>query len=280
MAEGERKGSPEGEQPVALAVAEQAAGAEAYTIRLENFEGPLDLLLHLIRREEMNIYDIPIARITEQYLAAIEGLVESDIDRASEFLVMAATLLGIKSRMLLPRPPKLVAEEEPEEEGVDPREELVRQLVAYSQFKQVAEDLKDRELAMFKVHTRQLFVEEPSGPRPLEGLSLTDLVKAFQEVLKEEWTWREVPREEIPLREKIREINFRLSRHPQGIRFRDLFTRGGTRLEVVVTFLAVLELIRQRKVVALQEELFGEIMIRRVLVTDLAPSTSDEEENA
>lgn len=255
--------------------------AGAYTVRLENFEGPLDLLLHLIRREEMNIYDIPIARITEQYLLAIEHLVDVDIDRASEFLVMAATLLGIKSRMLLPRPPKATVEDElGTEEAVDPREELVRQLVAYSQFKQVAEELRGREHEMFRVHVRGLFVEEPSGPRPLEGLNLVDLVKAFQDVLKEEWSWREVPREEIPLREKIREINFRLSRHPSGVRFRDLFTRGGSRLEVVVTFLAVLELIRQRKAVCVQEALFGDILIRRVLVTDsaLAESAAGEAE--
>lgn len=260
-------------------VTEHAAApthAEPYNVVLENFEGPLDLLLHLIRREEMNIYDIPIARITEQYLAAIQHLVAVDIDRASEFLVMAATLLGIKSRMLLPKPPKVVEEEElAADEGEDPREELVRQLVAYSQFKQVAEELRGREQEMFKLHTRGLFVEAPSGPHPLEGISLADLVKAFQEVLKEEWSWREVPREEIPLREKIREINFRISRHPGGVRFRDLFTRGGSRLEVVVTFLAVLELIRQRKVVAVQEALFGEIIIRRVLVTD-APAASSE----
>ncbi|MFZ5817442.1 MAG: segregation and condensation protein A [Bacillota bacterium] len=254
--------------------------AEPYTVKLENFEGPLDLLLHLIRREEMNIYDIPIARITEQYLAVIRELVDMDIDRASEFLVMAATLLGIKARMLLPKPPKPALEEEsPEEEGLDPREALVRQLVAYSQFKQVAEELRGREQEMFKVHLRGLFVEEPSGPRPLEGINLVDLVKAFQEVLKEEWSWREVPREEIPLREKIREINFRISRHPSGVRFRDLFTRGGSRLEVVVTFLAVLELIRQRKVIAVQGQLFGEILIRRVLVTDaLRPESAEHDE--
>lgn len=265
-----------------VAVQEQAAAvasAEPYNVKLENFEGPLDLLLHLIKREEMNIYDIPIARITEQYLEAVRHLVDVDIDRASEFLVMAATLLGIKSRMLLPRPPKLVVEEEQAAlDGVDPREELVRQLVAYSQFKQVAEELRGREQEMFKVHLRGLFVEEPSGPRPLEGLNLADLVKAFQDVLKEEWNWREVPREEIPLREKIREINFRLSRHPSGVRFRDLFTRGGSKLEVVVTFLAVLELIRQRKAVVLQEQLFGEIVIRRVLVTDAARPMVDEDE--
>ena len=253
---------------------------EAYTVRLENFEGPLDLLLHLIRRDEMNIYDIPIARITEQYLEVIRDLSALDIDRASEFLVMAATLLGIKSRMLLPKPPKLVVEEEaPAEEGVDPREELVRQLVAYSQYKEAATSLRAKEEVMAQVYTRQLFLEQPEGPAPLEGLSLADLVKAFEEVLKEEWSWREVPREEIPLREKIREINFRLSRNPGGVRFRDLFTRGGSRLEVIVTFLALLELMRRRQAVAVQEGTFRDIVIRRVLVTDTVPAGDDDDED-
>lgn len=246
------------------------ARVEPYRVHLENFEGPLDLLLHLIRREEMNIYDIPIAKITEQYLEIIRDLAALDIDRASEFLVMAATLLGIKSRMLLPKPPKLVQEEvlPDDDQADDPREELIRQLVAYSQYKEMAEELKRREAQMSRVYNRGMFLEEPEGPRPLQGLSLTDLVKAFQEVLKDEWNWREVPREEIPLREKIREINFRISRNPAGVRFRDLFTRGGSRLEVIVTFLALLELIRQRKAMAMQSAVFGEIMIRRVLVTD------------
>jgi len=244
------------------------ARVEPYRITLENFEGPLDLLLHLIRREEMNIYDIPIARITEQYLAIIQDLVATDIDRASEFLVMAATLLGIKSRMLLPKPPKVVAEDLPaEEEGEDPRAELVRQLVAYSQYKEAAQELREREAEMAHVYSRGLFLEEPEGPVPLEGLSLADLVRAFQEVLKEEFNWREVPREEIPMREKIREINLRLSRNPSGVRFRDLFSRRRSRLEIVVTFLALLELIRQRRAVAVQESVFGEIVIRRVVVT-------------
>jgi len=251
---------------------------ESYTVRLDVFEGPLDLLLHLIRREEMNIYDIPIAVITEQYLAIIRDLSALDIDRASEFLVMAATLLGIKSRMLLPKPPKAVAEELGLEEGVDPREELVRQLVAYSQYKEAAQELRQREERMAKVFTRQLFLEQPEGPAPLQGLSLNDLVKAFEEVLKEEWTWREVPREEIPLREKIREINFRISRSPHGVRFRDLFSRGGSRLEIVVTFLALLELMRQRRAVVLQEGVFGEIVIRRVLVSETATGDAGDDD--
>lgn len=235
---------------------------ETYTVHLSNFEGPLDLLLHLIRRDEMNIYDIPIARITEQYLEIIRDLSALDIDKASEFLVMAATLLGIKSRMLLPKPPKLAVEEEELAEGEDPREELVRQLIAYSHYKEAAAELREREAAMSRVYTRGLFVEEPSGPVPLQGLMLADLVKAFEQVLREEWDWREVPREEIPLRVKIREISFRLAKNPAGIRFRDLFARRGSRLEVVVTFLALLELIRRAKAVAVQDDLFGEILIR------------------
>jgi len=234
---------------------------ESYTVHLANFEGPLDLLLHLIRRAEINIYDIPIAQITEQYLEIIQDLSTVDIDRASEFLVMAATLLDIKSRMLLPRPPR-ITEELPEEEPQDPREELVRQLVAYSQYREAAEALRELEQKMARIYTRGFFCEEVQGPPPLQGLTLEDLVRAFQEVLREEWNWREVPREEIPLREKVREISFLLSRSPGGLRFRELFTRGGSRREVVVTFLALLELIRQRRAVAVQERLFGEIWIR------------------
>jgi len=241
---------------------------ESYRIHLSNFEGPLDLLLHLIRREEMNIYDIPIARITEQYLEEIRDLAAVDIDLASEFLVMAATLLGIKSRMLLPKPPALVVAEEPEDAPDDPRAELIRQLVAYSHFKEVAGGLRDKEEEMSRIYGRGLFVEEPAGPPPLQGLTIKDLVKAFESVLNDEWNWREVPREEIPLREKIREIIFRLSRQPGGIRFQDLFSRGGGRLEIVVTFLALLELMRRRQAVALQSGIFGEIMICRVIASE------------
>jgi segregation and condensation protein A len=249
---------------------------DPYRVRLENFEGPLDLLLHLIKREELNIYDIPIAHITEQYLTLIVDLSSVDIDRASEFLVMAATLLDIKSKMLLPKPPK-VAEELPGDQidDADPRAELVRQLVEYSAYKQAASALREREQAMTRIYTRQFFAEG-EVPGKIEGVTLEDLVSAFREVLKEEFNWREVPREEIPLREKIRELNFRISRSPQGIRFRDLFGRGGSRLEIIVTFLALLELIRQRRAVAVQEATFGDILIRRVLVSETAATPADD----
>jgi segregation and condensation protein A len=253
---------------------------ESYTIHLANFDGPLDLLLHLIRREEMNIYDIPIAKILEQYLEIIRDLATLDIDRASEFLVMAATLLGIKSRMLLPKPPIHVVEEIPLDEGADPREELVRQLVTYSQFKEVASQLRDREQEMFRVYTRHLFVEQAEGAAPLVGLNLADLVKAFRAVLVEEWNWREVPREEIPMREKIREIIFRISRSSQGVRFRDLFNHdGGSRLDMIVTFLALLELLRLQKVAVVQDGLFSDIWVRRP-VLDPQPTETDDPETA
>lgn len=255
---------------------------EPYTIHLENFEGPLDLLLHLIRREEMNIYDIPIARITEQYLSVVNDLAAIDIDRASEFLVMAATLLAIKARMLLPKPPKRQPEEENVEDGapdaeLDPRAELIRQLVTYSQYKDIAAELRVKEQEMFHHWTRQVFLEEPPGPPPLRGLSLADLMKAFEAVLQEEWNWREVPKEEIPLREKLREIQFLVGRSAGGVRFHQLFTRGGSRLEVIVTFLALLQLIHQRKIMAAQSEQFGEIWLRKALPIESALLPDDEE---
>lgn len=254
---------------------------EPYTVHLENFEGPLDLLLHLIRREEMNIYDIPIARITEQYLQVVADLSDVDLDRASEFLVMAATLLTIKARMLLPKPPKRQPEEEFVDDGageeLDPRAELIRQLVTYSQYKEIAAELREKEQEMFRHWSRQVFLEEPPGPPPLRGLSLTDLMKAFEAVLQEEWNWREVPKEEIPLREKLREIQFLVGRSPGGLRFAQLFTRGGSRLEVIVTFLALLQLIHQRKVMAMQSEQFGEIWLRKALPIEGALLPEDEE---
>lgn len=232
------------------------------SVRLDNFEGPLDLLLYLIRKEEVSIYDIPIARITEQYLVFLEELAGVDLDRASDFLVMAATLVGIKSRMLLPKPPRMSSDEETLLDENDPRAELVAQLLAYSKYKEIAAYLKDREREQARAYLRG-GAWTGDYPRPLEGVSLGDLVAAFQEILKEAWNWREVPREEIPLREKIREILWGLSRHPEGIRFRDLFAARPSRLEVIVTFIALLELVKQSRVVAVQEKNFGEIVIKK-----------------
>lgn len=251
-------------QAAATDTAGYSGDDRGYKVRLENFEGPLDLLLYLIKREEVNIYDIPIARITEQYLVYIGDLSGVDIDRAAEYLVMAATLLNIKSRLLLPKPPAPPPEEEEWLSAEDPRAELVRQLVLYSRYKEAAAELKKMEQRQKTVYSRQ---GEVLGalPRPLAGVSLAELVAAFQEVIKEAWHYREIPRQEIPLRDRIRAILGQLRSSPAGVSFRELFADAASRLEIVVTFLALLELMRLRRVVAEQSATFGEIIIRRPL---------------
>ncbi|HEX3033288.1 MAG TPA: segregation/condensation protein A, partial [Bacillota bacterium] len=182
----------------------------AYQIRLEAFEGPFDLLFHLIEKNEVDIYNIPIADITEQYLDYIAQMQKLDIDIASEFLVMAATLLSIKSRMLLPKPPK---ETDEGEGGVDPRDELVERLLEYRKFKEVAEFLKEREAVQGKVFTRnneeEMFSSLFGEVDPLDGVKLDDLIKALQQVLNrvdEDILPAELPREEFSIRDKMREI--------------------------------------------------------------------------
>ncbi|BDG59965.1 segregation and condensation protein A [Caldinitratiruptor microaerophilus] len=232
------------------------------TVRLENFEGPLDLLLYLIRKEEVSIHDIPIARIAEQYLAYIADLSDVEIDRAADFLVMAATLLDIKARMLLPRPPRPEGEAGAEDgEDEDPRAELARQLEAYQRFKELAAELRRREEAAGRSYPRGWYPEAPRGPAPLVGVSLADLVAAFRALLEERGAWREVPRETVTLRDKLREILQRLGRSPAGVPFRSLFRPGAGRLEILVTFLALLELVRQQRARAVQERPFAEILI-------------------
>lgn len=238
----------------------------AYQIKLEVFEGPFDLLFHLIEKNEVDIYDIPIAEIADQYLAYITQLQQMDLDVASEFLVMAASLLAIKARMLLPKP---VKELNGEEEGPDPRDELVERLLEYRQFKQVADFLKEREKFQGKVFTRtneeEMFSAFFSEEDPLEGIQMTDLITALQEVLnrvEEEVAQLDVPREEYSIRDKMREIVRRLVFFPNGVPFSQLFLKKNTsRVEVVVTFLAMLELIKQKKIHMHQSRIFSEITV-------------------
>lgn len=238
----------------------------AYQIKLEVFEGPFDLLFHLIDKNEVDIYDIPIAKITDQYLEYISQMQILDLDVASEFLVMAANLLAIKARMLLPKPPK---EDIEEELGTDPRDELVERLLEYRKFKQVAELLKEREKIQGRVFTRfndeEMFSSLFSKENPLEGISMTDLITALQEVLnrvEEEAVPREIPREEYSIRDKMREIVRRLVFHPNGVAFSQLFIKKNiNRVEVVVTFLALLELIKLKKVAIHQSRVFAEITV-------------------
>ncbi len=238
----------------------------SYKIELEIFQGPFDLLFHLIEKNEIDIYDIPIAQITDQYLQHLRTMKQMDLEVTSEFLVMAATLLTIKARMLLPQPPR---QEEDEAEGIDPRDQLVERLLEYKKFKMVAEYLKQREEAAGRIFTRQVDLEEMArafagNENPLQDVELTDLLEALARVLEKmaaEEPVARVHREEITIRDKVREIRSRLRYNTNGICFTDLFPVGASRVEVVVTFLALLEIIRLGKVIVRQRYNFGEIGI-------------------
>jgi len=240
--------------------------ATKYQIRLDNFEGPLDLLLHLIEKNEIDIYDIPIAKITEQYLSFINEAKDLDLDIASEFLVMAATLLSIKARMLLPKPVKVV--NEGDEEGKDPREELVVRLLEYKKYKEIANLLKSKEQDMAQVFTRDLdlmeLVKEFGPYNPVENISVYDLLKAFQDVwqkVNEMEPVYEIARENISIKDCMNHILDKLAESPRGLTFSELFSTGASKLRVLVTFLGILELIKLNKISFQQKDTFGKIII-------------------
>lgn len=239
----------------------------AYQIKLPIFEGPFDLLFHLLEKNEVDIYDIPIATITEQYLEYITQMQMLDLEVASEFLVMAARLLSIKARMLLPKPPPL-PEEEADEEQLDPRDELVERLLEYKKFKHIAEFLKEREEEQEKVYTRpnreEMFIHLFSEENPLEGIDLKDLLEALKEVIQRAEVVEpsgEIVRDEVSIRDKMIEIRRRLFFLRGGISFKELFETQASKVEIIVTFLALLELIKLKKIRILQKGVFGDIMI-------------------
>jgi segregation and condensation protein A len=239
----------------------------AYSIRLPIFEGPLDLLLHLIRTHKLDIRDIPIARVTQQYLDYLALMESLDLDIAGEFLVMAATLMEIKSRMLLPRPAPLPDEDE----GQDPRAELVERLLEYERFQQVAEQLRELAAESSRSFPRGL-VEQWEGAVPLVELRPGDLLAALQRMRKDEEATNgnghhpslRVRRQAINLRQRILEVLRRVLSYTGPLPFSILVVRGGTRIareEVLVTFLAVLELVRQEQISAWQHAACGEIYL-------------------
>lgn len=233
-----------------------------YKVALEVFEGPLDLLLYLIKKEEIDIYDIPIEKITRSYMEYIELMKMLDIDIAGEFLVMAATLMYIKSRMLLPEDDRPVLEEEED----DPRFDLVRQLIEYKKFKEAAEKLRDKEYEQANVFTRITGKETaPSleeGEKPLD-VNIFDLISAFSDVLKrvDEISLRQMFDDRFTVADKIMYLSERLARE-KTVKFTDLFSEATTRPEIIVTFLALLELIRLKQAYAMQEEPFGDILVK------------------
>ncbi|MBI2080376.1 MAG: segregation/condensation protein A [candidate division NC10 bacterium] len=229
----------------------------AYQVKLEQFEGPLDLLLHLIRVHEIEITDIPIATITEEYFRVLTAMQELDLEVAGEFLVMAATLIYIKSKMLLPPAPgeEALAEEE------DPRRPLVDMLLEYQRFKTAAGDLAGLEERRREVFGRGAAVQVPPGRGPLE-LSLFDLLAAFQEVLKraEGRPDVEVTPRPFRVRERMVELLDRLAQE-RPLRFFALFAPDADRRTVIVTFVALLELLRQGALKVRQAAPFEEILI-------------------
>jgi segregation and condensation protein A len=219
-------------------------------VELPAFQGPLDLLLHLIQQEKVDIYDIPVAKIADQFVEAVRQMDALDMEVTSEFLVLAAQLLHIKSRMLLPKPPKEVAEVE---EG-DPRQELVERLLAYRAYKQASEVLGVLQVSSGQRYFREVSVEEIRKDFPVEdplaGIEFAELWHAFQRVIERAERGEEirtVEPDEIPVEVMVADVLRRVILHPRGLRFSHLI-RGNTKMEIVVSFLALLELLKSGKI--------------------------------
>jgi segregation and condensation protein A len=233
---------------------------EAYPVRLDNFEGPLDLLLHLIKKHELSIYDIPILTITKQYLEYIDLMQEMNLDVAGEFLVMAATLIHIKSRMLLPRADP--TQEDPDE---DPREALVRRLLEHQKFKAAAELLHERETLRSAQWTRPDGpIAEIAGesPEPEVEVDLFSLITAFRAVVERARQRPKVylPSEQIPIEDRIEQLMSMLS-ETEACGFEDLFADVQSRAGMIVTFLAMLEMIRLKLIRVFQSGSMGPIRV-------------------
>lgn len=239
-------------------------------VKLQVFEGPLDLLLHLIDKNKIDIYDIPIVEITDQYLDYIQQMKREDLDVMSEFMVMAATLLDIKCRMLLPKE----VNEEGEEE--DPREELVKQLLEYKMYKYMSYELRDRmgdaAMVAYKAPTvprEVLAYREPVDiGELLEGLTLEKMNQIFQSIIRRQEDkvdpirsrFGEIEQEEVSLPEKMNDVE-QYTRTHRHFTFRSLLEKQASKVQMIVTFLAILELMKVGKIKISQEETFGEIMI-------------------
>lgn len=254
-------------------------------VKLQVFEGPLDLLLHLIDKNKVNIYDIPIVLITEQYMEYVEQMDKEDLDVVSEFLVMASTLLDIKSRMLLPKE----VNEEGEEE--DPRDELVKRLLEYKLFKYMSYELKDRE-----VDANKLFFKEPTVPKEVEAykppvnleelvgdVTLVKLNAIFQDVMKRQEEkvdpirskFGKIKKEEVSMSEKLLQVKECLKKN-RKLSFRSMLMDNSSKESTIVTFLVVLELIKTGFVTVNQEETFADIDITVVKDPDLIEDIDEE----
>lgn len=243
---------------------EVAAAARAFTLKLPVFEGPLDLLLHLIREHQLDVFDIPIAFITDEYLRYLERMKELNLDVAAEFLVMAATLAHLKSRMLLPKPE--TPPEELEEEAGDPRAELVKRLLEYQKYRAAAEDLGRQDLLGRDVFARQVKAEElplAEGEVGVKEVSVFKLIEALDRILKSLTPEKqhEVVLDRATIGDQIHRIIERLKTDPQ-VTFFQLFEGARDRATVIATFLGILELTRLKLIRIVQETEAGDILIR------------------
>ncbi len=229
-----------------------------YKVKLERFEGPLDLLLYLIKKQEIDIYDIPIAKITKQYLNYIRMLEFLNLELAGEFLVMAATLMRIKARMLLP------AREEEDDEIEDPRRQLVQQLLEYQRFKEAADKLDAMKYQRSLLYARPDQDIETEATEAEYDYNLFDLIASFQKVLeKAKVRFVDVKAEETSIEEKIEFLRERLAEQ-EVIAFEDLFAEDARPVDLIATFLALLEMLRLRLARIKQAKPFGQIWIHRV----------------
>lgn len=241
-----------------------------YSVRIDAFEGPLDLLLHLINRYEIDIYDIPVAQITEQYMEFIHTMQELQLDVASEYLLMAATLIEIKSKMLLPKHEDELFDQQLElDMEEDPRDELVRRLIEYRKFKEAAKSLKDKESERSLTYTKEpsdlsLFEINEEPVNPVSNITIYDMVNAFQKILtkaKEKKPLKtKIERQEIPIEQRMLEIEHVLSTNKGKSSFSSLFPML-TRSHIVVTFLAILEMMKIKKIKCIQEDNFSDFSI-------------------
>ncbi|MBS4217261.1 segregation/condensation protein A [Bacillus sp. FJAT-49711] len=237
-----------------------------YHVKIDAFEGPLDLLLHLINRLEIDIYDIPMAEISEQYLYYINTMTELQLDVASEYLVMAATLLAIKSKMLLPKYDEDMEDEYFYEEE-DPRDELVEQLIEYKRYKEAAETLKQKEFERGQMYTKppiDLSAYADKGQQELieHGFSIYDMLGAYHKLLRRKKLQKplstKITHQEISIDDRMTEILHELKSRNARFRFYDLFPQND-RGHIVITFLAMLELMKRNEITVEQDEIFGEI---------------------
>ncbi|NLX14668.1 MAG: segregation/condensation protein A [Phycisphaerales bacterium] len=250
-----------------------------YKIQLDTYSGPLDLLLYLIRREEVEVYDIPIARILEQYLAYTRLLEELNPDLVGDFLVMAATLIEIKSRMLLPKPPPEVEDDD----GLDPRADLVRQLLAYRTFREAARQLSDRADQHQRRFARPPVELDNDGEQQLdiEDVQIWDLLTAFNKLLAsvgKQKTTHDVIYDDTPITLHAADILDRMEREGPAISFATIF-QGRTRGEMVGLFLALLELIRQKRVRVDQPDVSSPIIVHLLDATPITTILESEEES-